>query len=366
MHVRAVTSWKRDRRDEGEDGMRARNPVLLSLAAVVGLVATQELGADDLSGLRLAELHLSAITIVQHLAAFTYGIRPMPASRFQPSTSPPTPGPSCTTPSVSPGGTPSTTFENPDGSCVTITDRGHGSFDKVVDYPDGLRDTVQGTARERICGNDDTCSQRFDIHHTLSSRTKDRASNGKESADYAETLFFYRSSLRVYKRIASGEMVLADRRQAHFDLVQDRPLDQGEYTDIMDIDLPGGEHLQWRVTVDGDGARLDLPARGTYTAQGQSIDFCLVRGGSSYTWTITDARGLDGQFKLQPDFSGQGRALRNGRVEFVGRWNAKAQGTVLLANGQAAVAGPSAGAEAFGRLRFSGFAVANAPTPGIR
>ena len=49
----------------------------------------------------------------------------------------------------------------------------------------------------------------------------------------------------------------------------------------------------------------------------------------------------------------------------MGSWNPQARATILLADGQAAVAGPSAGAQDFGNLRFRALGLANAPTPGL-
>jgi hypothetical protein len=357
--------------------MRRAEIVMLSAIAAAGLIGSPASAGSDLSGLRLADLHLSAITTVQHWAAFIYGIRPVSERLFQPAPAATMLSPSCSSiptnqagsaPQMNPDGSSTQTFCGADGRYATVT----GWYDKqthmqlswltTIYYPDGLREVVHGEFHDSFWRPGKSSFRQYDIAHTLS--TGDRAL-------YSQVLefvpLFPGAPPSLIVGISSvGDLILADGRTAHFRLIQPRPRDQSQVTDVLDLDLPGGEHLQWQVPTIAGRPWLESSAGGTYTTPDRSVNFCLTRDGEeTYTWTISDAQGLNGLFRLNSDFSGQGQAREGNRLEFLGRWDSRAQGTVLLADGQAAVAGPSAGAQAFGNLRFDHLAVANGPAPGF-
>lgn len=323
-------------------------------ASLVGasLVPGQGWGATGLAGLRLAQEHLSAIIVVQRWAEFAYDLRPRIMGGCTPTFSDPV---------EHPDGSFTQSFVNEDCSRGTITSKPDLSFRTVIRYPDGFGETVTGVTSD-FTRPPDIGPQQYDVQHVLS--TGDRATY-RERLQLVE---FFPNVFFITRIDTTGTLTLASGRRATFTFAQGVDLPR----DLFDVRLPGGERLHWEIPVDFDGLPdLSRPAPGTYRVGSQKLDFAVVgeglagEGGRFTRWTLRDNRGLDGLFNLNADFSGRGRALRRGRLQFVGSWNRKAVGTVLLANGQAAVAGPSAGAQDFGNTRFRGLALANAPHPGL-
>ncbi len=338
------------------------------LATVVALLAGAAADANrDLDALRTAQSHLSAVLTVQRFARFTYGLSPEAGHL-----------PVVEEPEPHGEGAQIQRFRYLDargrvlggGYVIQQPDL---SFRTHIRFPDGLTEDVVGKAGDFRLPPDPKgkepfgeLPQRFDIVHRLSTGDVVRYC---QELELQEDLF----GAFPINITSTGELRLGSGQTVRFTLCQPRPLELTGFTDQLDVRFGGGERLRWEVPVGLDELPLlDQPAAGTFTAQGRAMRFELTgtgragEGGSYNRWSLGDRRGLNGVFLLNPDFSGQGRAQRRRSLEFVGRWSPSARGNLLLADGQLAAAGPSAGAQALGNLRFSGMVVAYGPAPGLR
>jgi hypothetical protein len=345
--------------------MNRKKLAVLAALLISGLGATRVQGASGVRELRLAQQHLSAVLLVQRWAEIGYRIGPAPEETCEP---------------IPPDGVPAVPVEQPDGSfrifrrsldCSEgFTEFREGSADFLVQTrrTDGVQETATFVASGFVPDIDPPVVQAYDVDHRLSTGDSARYTVRFEVLAFPEFGFFL-----ITGQTTEGEMISASGETVQFLWVQPRPLlDEFplRYTDTLDLTLPSRERLHWEIPVVntdfGDVIDFSRPAPGTYRAGTSRINFTVSGSeGQFRQWTISDGRGLSGLFNLNQDFSGRGRALRRRKLQFVGSWNTQARGTVLLANGQAAVAGPSAGAQDFGAMRFRALGLANAPAPGF-
>ena len=340
--------------------MNWHRPALLAVIVGAALCATRASARSGVAEIKLAEQHLSAVRTVQRWAAFAYGLRAPVANPCQPMIGDVV---------FNPDGSTSQHFVNEDCSQADVTVQPDTSFTTDIKYPGGLEEHVQGVASDFVIPDPPLFPQQFDITHTLSTGDRAHYVQKFQLEDNGTGLLF------IVNTTTDGTLTLGSGETAKLHFVQPRPSNATAFTDVLDLTLPSHEKLHWEVPITrffddfgnlGEEVDFTRPAPGSYQAGASSIDFQVLGANDRFNrWLLGDGGKLSGQFVLNQDFSGSGRALRGKQLVFVGKWDVRARGTILLADGQAAVAGPSRGATDFGNLRFRALGLANAPAPGL-
>lgn len=340
--------------------MNWHRPAALAVILGAALGATRASARSGIAELRLAQEHLSAVRVVQRWVAIAYNVHPDAANGCTPSFGDFT---------FNDDGSFSQQSVGQDCSTSDLLGQLDGSFKVTTHYPDGLSEQVTAVAGNFLIPDPPLLPQQFEFTDQLS--TGDRAhyivkfdleDNGTGN------LFIVNTTTDGTLTTASGQTF-----QIHF--VQPRPTDATTFTDTLDVTLPGHERLHLQIPSQEAFNQLGNPVEtidftrpvaGSYTAGTNTIRFQVEGDGNRFTrWSLGDGGKLAGIFALNQDFSGSGRALKGRQLQFVGKWDQKARGTILLSDGQAAVAGPSRGASDFGNLKFRAFGLANAPSPGF-
>jgi hypothetical protein len=337
-----------------------RPQMMIALLACAALLGSAEArGSKDLETIRLAQQHLSAVVTVQRFAKFLYNIgfaRPLEVKKNG-------------------LGNVITTPEGAVTQRIFFTDGSEALLTKETDftsaevhYHDGRRESIRTVAG------------------VLGKVTQHFLSTG----DLARYVELDRNNPRdpTGDSILEGEMIQARGVRSTFRKTNFFSALDPFNLDVLEVDLPNNEHLHWEVRVtDGQSddrpagiPLFDQPTTGSYRAGKKTIQFDLRSAATDDEesagrrtsadpapttfdrWSFADG-ATTGEFSLNPDFSGQGSARTPGSLLFLGRWNTQARGTLLLADGQAQAAGPSAGAQAFGNVVFNRAILALAPKP---